>query len=80
MDRVKHPALALLRAVLKQACYAWNVKRSINKIRRPDGDIAEEWDSLVVSKASELLSGSVDKHAHWFALEHASTGRNSSAE
>ena len=67
--RVKHPTLALLRAMLKQACSVWNVKRTINKFRRPAGDIAEEWDALLVSKATELLNGSVDKHAHWFTLE-----------
>ena len=78
--RVKHPTLALLRAMLKQACSVWNVKRTINKLRRPAGDIAEEWGALLVSKATELLNGSVDKHAHWFTLENASTGCKSSAE
>ena len=44
-------------------------QRTINKFKQPVGDIAEEWDALLVSKATELLNGSVDKHAHWFALE-----------
>ena len=67
--RVKLPTLALRRAMLKQACSVWIVKRTINKWKRPAGDIAEEWDALLVIKATELLSGSVDTHAHWFTLE-----------
>ena len=67
--RVRLPTLAQRMAMRKQACSAWKVKRTINKFWRPAGDIAEEWEALLVKKATELLNGSVDKHAHWFTLE-----------
>ena len=78
--RLNHPTLALLRAMLNQACNVRNATRTINKFRRPAGDIAEEWGALLVSKATELSNSSAGKHAHWFTLGHAPTGCKSSAE
>ena len=66
--RVRHPTHALRNAMEKQACTVWKVKRRINKIRRSAGDIAEDLEELLVLNATELLNGSVAKHAHWLTL------------
>ena len=78
--RAKHPTQAVQRVMIKQARTVGHVQRTIHKLKRPAGGIAEAWDALLVSKATELLNGSVDKHAHWFTLENAPTGCKSSAE
>ena len=50
---------------LRRLC---NVTRMQNKKERTPTDMAQDLEKALVQEATELLKGSVEKHAHWKLL------------